>query len=214
LTAVLIPAAASEGAPGRDPLSRARALYGGARTVTCAFAQTSAWPGFEEEQHARGRLSLLMPGRIRLAFDEPEGDLLVSDGRQMWTYVEALRQAVHTELDSAGLHVGRLFLSFLEASADVRPAGRETVGGRPAAVYVVDWEGNPLGITELRVWIAPEDGRVTGCEFADAQGSRTRYEFSDIRFDREIPERLFEFEPPPGTDVVSYAGDRNEGGVE
>jgi outer membrane lipoprotein carrier protein len=202
------PAAFSEprAAGSRDEtLEKARSLYGRLTDLAATFEQVSLWQGVEEPVVSRGSLSLKLPDRVRLDYREPDGDVLVSDGRVLWTYVKSLRQAVRTELDSTGYHVGRLLLAFLEESAGVERIGEETVDGKAAVHYRVLWTGNPFQLADLRVWISRAEGHVVRFEFEDSQGNRTKYVFSKIRTDRGLGERLFDFAPPPGTDVVSYA---------
>lgn len=207
---VAFPGAAS----ADETIEKARALYGRLSDLTASFEQESLWQGVEEPLQSRGTLFLRLPDRVRLEYREPEGDLLVADGRVLWTYVRSLRQAVRTELDSTGYHVGRLLLSFLESTADIEPLGEEKVGGRSAAAYRVRWSENPFRLADLRVWISRAEGYVVRFEFEDGQGNRTRYVFSKVRTDRGLSDELFRFVPPPGTDVVSYAGGRSEGGTE
>jgi len=195
----------SAAAPRDETLEKARALYGRLSDLSASFEQVSLWQGVEEPVVARGALSLKLPDCVRLDYREPDGDVLVSDGRVLWTYVRSLRQAVRTELDSTGYHVGRLLLAFLESSAGVERIGEEKVDGKPAVHYRVHWTGNPFQLADLRVWISRAEGHVVRFEFEDSQGNRTKYVFSKIRTDRGLAERMFDFTPPPGTDVVSYA---------
>jgi outer membrane lipoprotein carrier protein len=198
--------AASAAAPTADPtLAKARALYGRAHDLTCVFEQESLWQGIDETVRSRGTLSLRFPERVRLEYDDPDGDLLVADGHLMWTYVRSLKQAVRTELDSTGYHVGRLLLAFLESSAGVTRLGEEKVGGKAAVSYSIRWVENPFRLVDLRLWMTREDGRIVRFEFEDEQGNHTRYVFSKIRFDGGVPDEQFLFTPPPGTDVVSYS---------
>ena len=51
-----------------------------------------------------------------------------------------------------------------------------------------------------------EDGVVTALDIQDALGQRTRIEFFDVARNVSFKAGWFEFEPPPGVEVVGEAG--------
>jgi outer membrane lipoprotein-sorting protein len=57
-------------------------------------------------------------------------------------------------------------------------------------------------MTEVTLTLHPPEFAIEGAELLDETGNRTTYAFTNVRRNRALPEGLFAFEPPPGTEVV------------
>ena len=57
-------------------------------------------------------------------------------------------------------------------------------------------------LTEVTLTLRPPAFSIEGAELLDETGNRTSYTFSNMRRNRGLPEGLFAFEPPAGTEVV------------
>jgi outer membrane lipoprotein-sorting protein len=64
----------------------------------------------------------------------------------------------------------------------------------------------PLGeaeqFEEVLLLLRPPEFGIEAAEVLDAAGNRISYRFIALRRNRGIPERIFLFEPPPGTSVL------------
>jgi outer membrane lipoprotein-sorting protein len=63
-------------------------------------------------------------------------------------------------------------------------------------------KGGAGGMAEITLQLRPTDFSIEGAEMLDDTGNLTTYVFHDVRRNRRLPEGLFAFEPPPGTEVL------------
>lgn len=149
----------------------------------------------------RGRLWFARPDRFRLEYGEPEPMLLVSDGKEFWHYDPGLSQVMVQRFDEIR---GNFALSLLTGGAEqsafiltsppAKGDGYHWVHATP-----VDRENSHLE----DVWIAFDraGGGLSHMEYLDSFSNTTVLRFT--RLEKGVDEKMFAFQPPPGTAVVS-----------
>src|SRR5438067_6636574 len=75
-------------------INRIESRYGRMRGLAAEFEQTYNAPGTHERRE-RGRLILQRPRRMRWEYDPKPGKLFIVNGRDVWFYVPADREAIH-----------------------------------------------------------------------------------------------------------------------
>lgn len=195
---VVLPGAASA-SPAEDLVRRVEARHKAARDLSARFTQAYRSGVLGREIVERGRLSLKSGGRMRWDYEAPEKKTFVSDGRRFYFYVPADRQVIvkdqggERSLSSLLLFGGEILPQFT-AELQEAEGGLERVQLRPrredsevaSAVLVVD-----------------KEARIRAIEILDPQGSRSRFDFTDLRENTGVPDAAFVFEPPKGVEVVT-----------
>ena len=139
------------------------------------------------------------PGRMRWEYEAPEKKTFVSDGHRFFFYVPADRQVIVKEqggersLPSQLLSGRDLLVSFdvsLEPEASpglsrLRLVPRKEDAEVAEAVLVVD-----------------ASARIRAVEIQDAQGSRSRFDFAELRENVGLEDAVFEFVMPKGVEVI------------
>jgi outer membrane lipoprotein carrier protein len=198
---------ASPGVPVRAELGAVAVVEGlqrwldGTRDLEGRFRQTLSSGALGTGLDESGRMWLRRPGRMRWDYLDPERKVALVDGRATRLYLEEDAQLWEGRLEDSGL------LALLLAGSE-----------RVATLFVAELEGAPgaEGAYRLRLVPRAEEGSfesvvlvlrppefgVERAEVQDAAGNRMLYEFSELRRNHGIPESVFGFEPPPGTQVV------------
>jgi outer membrane lipoprotein carrier protein len=196
---VAVPAV-SAGLDTSSVLKAVQDRYNRARTVQVLFQQTYSLPG-RAPRTETGELLLRKPGRMRWQYETPKGKLFVSDGKQVFLYTPASNRVQRMKVrQSDDL---RAPLGFLLGNLDFwRDFGR--------------FESRPEG-SDLRITAVPKSDQApyTQVEFVVTPSSQIRYlriqgqdqsvmefRFSGERLDPVLAESLFQFQPPPGAEVV------------
>ena len=78
--------------------------------------------------------------------------------------------------------------------------GNESVGGRPANVLTLT-PRTQSPFKKVRIWVDTQDALVRRFEITEANESVRRIELSNLRPNATIPDAIFTFTPPPGTQV-------------
>src|SRR5947209_4023151 len=69
------------------------------RGLAAEFEQTYSAPGVRERRE-RGRLVLQRPRRMRWEYDPKPGKLFIVNGRDVWLYLPADREATHADVNN------------------------------------------------------------------------------------------------------------------
>ncbi len=150
-----------------------------------------------------GRLLLKRPGKARWDYTQPEKKLFVSDGKNIYFYVEGESQATHTSVkESADPQIPFLFLlgrgnlrrdfASIEAVNDERPVAAGNV------VLRLVPKRAPEEFKQLLVEVDPSSFEVKRMVIFERGGARMDFLLSNVRENYVAPDTQFQFSPPPG----------------
>lgn len=203
------PAPAAPPAPASDEdaaaiLRRAEQAYSQVRSSEADFVQQLSVPLLGTDQQSRGKIYHRRPDRFAMKFTDPAGDLIVADGTHFWMYYPSTDriQVIRGSMGETGerMDLQREFLSNSAERYEATLEGRESVGGRPAYLLSLIPRGDSP-YQRIRVWVDVEDHLVRRFEMTEENGSVRRLELRNLRLNPDLPDALFRFTPPPGTQV-------------
>jgi outer membrane lipoprotein carrier protein len=150
-----------------------------------------------------GRLLLKRPGKARWEYTRPEKKLFVSDGKDIYFYVEGETQATRASVkESADPQIPFLFLlgrgnlrrdfSSIEAANDERPVAAGNV------VLKLVPKRAPEEFKQLLVEVDPSSFEVKRMVIFERGGARMDFLLSNVRENYIAPDSQFQFSPPPG----------------
>ncbi len=145
-----------------------------------------------------GVVMVKRPQRFRWEYRQPSPSLILADGERLWSYDAELEQAVVRNLaDMEGANPTNLLGgdSRIDEDFDVLGAYRSDT---------VEWiELRPRGQSDFtRVRLGFAAGKIELMELHDQLGQVTQIALSEFEANPDLADGLFQFEPPPGTDVV------------
>jgi len=168
---------------------------------------------FTEDYHGAGMtrsesgtLWLRKPGKMRWEYDQPRKKLFVSDGKTAWFYVpgeQQARKAPVSKLDDI-----RSPLRFLLGKTKLRKEFDELGIARnikPENPGDIVLRGSPKGMEDrvpLVILEVTPDGRIDRIQIEETDGAVTDFRFTDTQDNVAVAEKLFQFIPPPGVEVV------------
>jgi outer membrane lipoprotein carrier protein len=193
-----------------------QAFYDQTKTLQAEFEQTRYTRLYDRYDRAKGKVVFKKPGMMRWDYAQPNGQVFVSDGKKLLIYQppeegEKRGQLIERALDQDQLPSAFSFLTgagdldedfevrLLEHSGDKFKDGYvlQLIPRRPTPNYeqlvfyvrTLNSNGKRAGIVQ-RVLII------------DAAGNRNRFDFSKIKFNRDVPDKRFSYRPPRGTERV------------
>src|SRR5690606_252236 len=187
-------------------LRRAADVYEKVNTISAEFTQRLQNRLLRPDARSRGRLYQRHPDRFLMRFEEPAGDVIVSDGRYFWLYypsVDSLQvmRAPAGMQGSSGVDLRSQFVGDPLERFDATLHGREAVGGRDAHVLTLVPK-QPQGYERLRVWVDDRDHLVRRFEITEENGNVRLIELHDLQINRALGDELFRFTPPPNARIV------------
>ncbi len=175
------------------------------RTVTLSgrFEQSLVSSAFGEGIRESGLIWIHRPGRIRWDYTDPEAKTAILDGSATLFYEQEERQmTVGTLADG-----GRLLAALLAGQgrlADLFTARRilrpDITAGRGWLLQLTPRQAGET-FEEVTLFLGRQY-QLRAVEVLDAAGNRVLYRFSDMKRNEEIPDAIFEFEPPEGTEIL------------
>jgi outer membrane lipoprotein carrier protein len=146
---------------------------------------------------------------MRWEYRSPEEKLFVSDGRTVYLYVPEERQVTRESVDDS--FDDRIPLMFLLGRSDLeneferieRLASEPQVAGTEVLRMYPRREND---IEEVLLEVDPASFDIRRLRLAYRDGSVSEFIFNGIRTNTGVDPSRFEFEPPPGVDVVEGIG--------
>lgn len=173
----------------------------------------------DEEQMA-GTLYYRRPNLIRIDFEEPQDQVLVSDGETLTVYIprfdvvlqQALRERTSDGADLAserGLQLMRqnYSVAYLE-SPD--PVPIEEDSDELVVKLRLDWRSTSEQFRQLTLSVT-EDRLIRRIVGVTVDYREVQFDFTDIRVNQNIPPARFEYEPPASANVFDGFLFDNEG---
>jgi outer membrane lipoprotein carrier protein len=153
-----------------------------------------------------GRLLLKRPGKARWNYSEPEKKLFVSDGKNIYFYVEGERQATQASIkESADPQIPFLFLlgrgnirrDF--STIEIAPNERPSQPGHLVLRMVP--KRSPAEFRQLLAEVDPSSFEVKRLVIFERSGARMDFLLSNVRENFIAPDSEFQFAPPPGVTI-------------
>lgn len=203
-TAPAQPASKAEQDRAADILRRVEQAANGVRSLEADFTQSLTIPLLNQTQRGSGKLYQRKPDRFLMRFSDPEGDVMVADGRHFWLYYPSSdpRQVIRTSIAAGGeaVDLQQQFLSNPNQRFVPTLNGEETVAGRAAYVMtLVPRQRSPYKV--LRIWVDKQDYLVRRFEMTEENDSVRRVELRNLRTNHTLSDALFTFTPPAGAQV-------------
>ena len=193
--------AAHAGGSVHDPVAteQLEGLLTPLKSLSAAFTQVVMDADGYELQRVTGTMTVARPGRVHWRSDPPMDQLVVSDGETLWLYDRDLEQVTVRPFDNdvantpAALFVG----DSADLESDYRVAN-VTEGSRRIFTLV---PRDASAIYES-VSVAFDGETPVSMSLGDSLGQQTRIEFDDVRINGDVSANLFQFDIPPGVDVL------------
>lgn len=193
--------------PGASPdeiLRTTARAYEGLRSFRAGFDQTLRNTLLGRTTTSSGTLYQRQPDRFLMDFSDPPDDVIVSDGDFFWMYFPSVdtRQVLRTPRGGQGLDLRAQFIGDPVRRFETTYHGTDAVRGRDAHVMTLV-PRESLGYERLKVWIDARDHLVRRFELTEGNGIIRHFELRDLLANPTLPNDLFAFTPPPGTQVVT-----------
>lgn len=167
-------------------------------TMTANFNQTVKAKK-KEVSSSSGTMALQRPGRFRWKTIEPMEQLIVADGQKMWIYDKELEQVTVKKQEKGLGGTAALFLSGYDNEVTKDFDVTEKDEGK---LMVFDLKAKAAKENFQRIKLLFNKEQLVGLELHDQLGQITTVKLSQIKMNEKLAEKLFQFTPPKGVDVV------------
>lgn len=169
------------------------------------FHLTSTLKAMDVTDEAAGQLFVKYPGKMRWVYETPSPMLFITDGDSLWMYQPDENQVtVGLASEVLGGQEGASFLSDIRL---LRKAFRISLdpGGEAGIVRLKLLPAEEANdIAEVYLKIRRDTHVIVEVITNNLYGDQTRIALTNFDFGAVLPDRLFRFDIPPGTDVLQF----------
>jgi outer membrane lipoprotein carrier protein len=192
--------------------NRVQDRYAGIKDFSGDFVQTYEGGVLRTKTTERGTMSIKRPGRMRWVYSKPERKEFVSDSIRLYTYLVEDKQVIVGP--APGPSDGTIPALFLAGQAnlakDFAPSFTELPGAAAGLVglKLVARKADP-DCEWLAIGVDPQSLQIRHLVAVDRNGGKSAFAFTNLKENRGLSDKEFEFRIPRGVDVVTDKGGRN-----
>ncbi|MET0500928.1 MAG: outer membrane lipoprotein carrier protein LolA [Candidatus Binatia bacterium] len=166
------------------------------------FRQETAVKTLNRSLKAWGKLTFKRPGKMLWRYEEPKGQFVLADGKNLYFYQPEQNQVIKSPLKNA--FRSDIPLSFLLGIGNLKRDFNATLKGTEANHHVLLLEprGESGGVSEVLVGVSRSTSDILWVSVRDAVNNVTTIRFSGMRKGVGVQESLFHFQVPDGADLV------------
>jgi outer membrane lipoprotein carrier protein len=166
------------------------------------FRQETEVKTLNRNLKAWGKLTFKRPGKMLWRYEEPKGQFVLADGKNLYFYQPEQNQVIKSPLSNA--FRSDIPLSFLLGLGNLKKDFNVALKGTDENQYVLRLEpkGDLGGFSEVLVGVSRSTSDILWVSVRDAASNITTIRFSAMRKGIGIQESLFRFQLPDGVDVV------------
>ena len=211
-TAIAFACVVTLGAQVNDPVALAAKVqqrYNGIKDIQADFVQTYEGGVLRTKTTERGTVAIKRPGRMRFTYTKPEKKEFVSDGVRLYTHLVADKQVIVSP--APGPDQGDIPAMFLAGQSDLARDYTPSFTPLPgAATGLVTMKLVPKKKSEeyesIGIGVDPKTLQIQFLTAVDVQGGRSSFTFTNLKENRGLADKQFEFQIPRGVEVVSNGG--------
>lgn len=202
---VLLVAVVARAGEADDIATRVQERYDATHDFTARVVQKLRVASLDKTLTSEGTVAFKKPGRMRWEFKEDDPQIIVADGTTLWFYRPQEQQVFKAPFDSAFRSTTPI--SFLTGVGRITQDFNVTLSGESPDGKLLYLQLTPkkdagdVGVLRLRVTRDTAD--IRGAEVFDPLGNVSILEFEDVQRNLALPDDRFQFEIPPGVDVIS-----------
>jgi outer membrane lipoprotein carrier protein len=214
LTAAAASAAAEPAAQtatgGQALLQKIEAVYSKAETLRARFEVETVNQALGQTEIERGELFVSRPNRMKWQYLEPDGKVVLLDGKHQWMYLPEEGQAFRGEQTEATSELTLSLLAdpgTLEKRFRVEPATAPDGAAEGQAFLRLEPHDPDPDLKSVLLGVDEASGQVRSMHVVDPFDNVTRVRLSELQFNPRISDRLWDLKLPKGTELLNMQGE-------
>ena len=188
--------------PEQQALDAVQQKYENILTFEASFTQRSYVKMMDKTNETKGKVQIKKPGKMKWVYGLPDTQVLISNGKILWHYVSDENQVTKVPLENIySSNTPALFLAGQEKLTQI--FNIENINTNPLSITLSPKEEDQA-LKRLQLFADKKNFQITGSTVYDKLGNKTEIRFSNIKTNLDIPEKTFQFQVPPDTEVLDY----------
>lgn len=172
------------------------------KTLEADFVQVALSMGMNKGRVSSGKVQIKKPGKMKWVFKTPEEDVIVSNGTSMWIYQKDLNQVIESKIEA---NTPQVAMNFLAGAGNMEKDFKVELIDTTSDSYELRLSPKKSipHVNEIILLVDKKTFVVIKTTVKDAFGGQTSVEIKNIKTNREIKDKVFEFTPPKGVTVIN-----------
>ena len=182
-------------------ISKVQKTYEGIQNIQADFVQLTTSSATKETQKADGLVYFKKPGMMKWEYKSPTNDIIVSDGRTIWSYQQDIGQVMIGNASDSGASISNNFLAGmgnLKKDFDIELEKPDN----NSYVLKLNPKVPQPNIQRLYIAVDKKTSLVKQTIVFDLLGNETKVIFENLRINQSVPANIFKFKIPEGVRVV------------
>jgi outer membrane lipoprotein carrier protein len=196
-----------------EPLVQSiEALYSKADAVHGRFEIETVNQAIGEAEVEKGEIFVSRPNRMRWQYSDPQGKVVLLDGKYQWMYLPDDGQAYRGEQAQTSSELTLTLLADPGTLARRFEFSAEPQAGDSSAAPGLSWlRLKPREAQEdfdhVVLGVDPKSGQVLAMDIWDKFDNATKIRFSGLEFNPRISSKVYELKLPKGTELLNFQGE-------
>ncbi len=156
-----------------------------------------------------GTVKIKKPGKILWKYLKPELQVLASDGKKIYFYAKEDKQVMIRDLQGSGLSgANLLFLAGTEKIKDLFQVQllKETKAPEKTVLLKMTPKKPQPNLSYLVLGVDESSFEIQTLQTFDSYENNTYLEFSNLKKNSKLPDKIFKFKIPKGVEVQDTSG--------
>jgi len=186
-------------------VSRLQDNYKEIKDYRASFVQEAKIKGYPRPQITSGEVFYKKPGMMRWNYDKPDLQEIVTDGKVIWMYSPSLDQVMKADFaKTSQSKVAEAFLSGMgNISKDFNISIENGKGKKTDIILMLTPKDERDPVKSIELSVDRETIYVRKSVMTDIYGNVTAVSLSDFKVNTGIKEKLFDFVPPEGVEIIT-----------
>ncbi len=185
---------------------RLNQFFNNVKSMRAEFTQTVISNARSSVDKSQGILQMQRPGKFHWDYKSPYEQQIIADGKKLWIYDVEMEQVIVKNLDLALGDTPAILLSGDATITDkfIVTEITENTGG-DSSLFWLQLVPKQQEASFEKLLLAFSGSNLQIMELKDAFGQITRLTFANLEQNPAINPSVFNFEAPPGVDVIDEA---------
>ena len=182
-------------------ISKLQKTYEGIQDVQANFTQLTTSVSIKTTQKAEGVVYFKKPGMMKWEYKSPTNDIIVSDGRTIWSYQQDIGQVMVGNASDSSTSISNNFLAGmgnLKKDFDIELEKPDN----NSYVLKLNPKVPQPNIQRLYIAVDKKTSLVKQTIVFDLLGNETKVIFENLKINQSVPANIFKFKIPEGVRVV------------
>ena len=177
--------------------------YRSIKDLSMNFTKTLKSEIFETQKKTKGKMYLKNPDKFRI---ETKDEVIVTDGKFLWTYSEQNEQVIKSRLDrSKNIFKPNQYLSNFRKEYKAKLTGEEKMNKTKCYRLVLTPKKEDTFITKMIIWIDKKSLLTKKLEYQDSNDNQITLVFEKIKTNKGIKDSKFVFKAPEGVEELDLS---------